>query len=243
MLVVFNGAHEDFCQAHGKVEVIEFALFFLGADKLKNVGVIHAQDAHIGPAPRTALLHLLCGGVEDAQKGYRAGGNAPGGTHAAILGAQARKRKSRAAARLVDHGRVFDRIKNFFNGVAHRQHKAGRKLPQISARIHERGRIGQKLPAGHEVIEIARQHVALAGGLVVLGFLGGNARCHPPEKITRGFHLLAAQILAQIALLQNNFRIGFQLWLRQILGHCEHEKTASYLRYAAAGAAPKFPYD
>ena len=187
VLVVFNGAHEHFCQAHGKIEVVKLPFFLFGADKFKNIGVVYAQNAHVGPAPRTALLYLLCGSVKNTQKRHRARGHAASGTHAAVLGAQTRKRKARAAARFVDHGRVLDRVKNFFDGVAHWQHKTGRKLAQISTRVHERGRIGQKLPRGHELEKGAGQIFAFYRRLRVLGFLSGNGGGHAPKKIARGF--------------------------------------------------------
>ena len=78
MLVVFNGTHEHFGQTHGKIEVIELAFFFLGADKFKDIGVIYAQNAHVGAAPGSTLLYLLCGRVENTQERHRTRGNTAG---------------------------------------------------------------------------------------------------------------------------------------------------------------------
>ena len=124
--------------------------------------MIHTEDAHIGSSPLPALLNLLGGRIEDFQKRDRAGSHAACGAHTAVFGAQAGERKSRAAAGLVYHSRVLDGVKNLFNGVTHRQHKARGKLPQIRPRIHERWRIGQELPTGHEFVKITGQLVRLA---------------------------------------------------------------------------------
>ena len=223
VLVLFHGLHEGFGQAHGKIEVVEFALFFLGSDKIENVRMVHAQDAHVGAAPGAPLLDLLRGGIENAQEGDGPGGHAAGGTHPAFLGAQAREGKARSAAGFVDHGRILHGVENFFNGVTHGQHKTGGELAQIRARVHQGGRIGQELPAGHQIVKVAGQGFRLTGGALVFAFLRSDGRSHAPEEVARSFREFAVQGFAQIALLQHHLGVGFQLRLRQIFGHCDHQ--------------------
>ena len=222
VLAALHGLHEGFGQAHGKIEVVEFPFPFLGADEVHDIRMVHAEDAHIGAAPRAALLDLLGGGIEDAQEGNRPGGHAAGGAHAAFPGPQPRKGKTRAAAGLVDHGRVLDGIKDLLDGIPHRQDKTGGKLAQIRARVHERGRVGEKLPARHEVVKFARQRLRRVGRFRIPGLFPGYGRGHTPEQTARIFRQRSFRILAKVALFQHNFGIGLERGPGQIPGHGHH---------------------
>ena len=65
-------------------------------------------------------------------------------------------------------------------------------------------------------------------------FFGSYGGGNTPEQITRGFCLSTSHILAQITLLQNDFGIGLQLWLREIFGLCEHGNANLVLKLCRA---------
>ena len=201
--------------------------------------MVHAQNAHIGPAPGAALLDLLCGRVEDAQKGNRAGSNPAGGAHPAVARAQAREGKARAAAGFVNHGRVFDGIKDLFDGVAHGQHEAGRKLAQVRTCIHERGGVGQEFPAGHQLIEFPRQGFGAVGALVG-SLLRGNSRGHAPEEVARRFFKAPVGVFALITLLQYHGGIAGEFRFRQIGRQRQHDHPSC--RCARAGGWVDYRY-
>lgn len=113
-----------------------------------------------------------------------------------------------AAAGLVDHGGEFYGVENFFDGVADGEYEAGRKLAELGARVHQRGRIGQEAPIGHHVVEGTGQRVGFPRGLFVFGFLGGYGRRYAPEESGRVLDALAVFVLAVIALGKDFFRIG-----------------------------------
>ncbi len=56
--------HKRFGQAYADVKVGDFAQVAFALDEFDNIRVIHAQYAHVGTAPCTALLYRLCCGVE-----------------------------------------------------------------------------------------------------------------------------------------------------------------------------------
>ena len=66
-----EGVHERVGDRDGDVEVGDAAVE-LALDELEDVGVVDAQDAHVGAAPGAALLDRLGGAVEDPQEGDRA---------------------------------------------------------------------------------------------------------------------------------------------------------------------------
>ena len=224
--ILFHGLHEGFGNAYGEVEVVEFAFLLFGPDEFEDVRVIDAQDAHVRAAPGAALLDLLGGGVEDAQEGHRAGGHAAGRAHAGVLGPQTGKGEARAAAGLVDHGGEFYGVENFFDGVADGEHEAGRKLAELGARVHQRGRIGQEAPIGHHVVEGAGQRVGFPRGLFVFGFLGGYGGRYAPEEPGRVLDALAVLVLAVIAFGKDFFRIGIDDGGSEIERHIHHGGTS-----------------
>ena len=71
--VVFDGLHECIRDADRDVEVRQ-AVVVLGVDELVEVGVVAAQDAHLGTAARARRLDRLAGAVEDTHVAHRPGG-------------------------------------------------------------------------------------------------------------------------------------------------------------------------
>ncbi len=229
--------HEGFGQPHGKIEIVEFPFFFLGLDEIQNVRMINAQNAHVRAAPRAALLDLLCGGVEDAQEGNRAGGHTARSAHAGIPGAQTGEGKARAAAGFVDHGGEFHGIENFFNGIAHRQYKTGGELPQVAPGVHQRRRIGQKQPLTEQRIKFVGQFVGLPGGLFVFHFFLSNTRADAPEQPRRIFFGLAFGVFAVVTLGKHKFGVGGQKWSGQIGRHIHHHDSLPGVK-ASCGCVP-----
>ena len=157
------------------------------------------------------------------------GPDAAGRAHAGVLGPQAGKGEARAAAGLVDHGGEFYGVENFFDGVADGEHKAGRKLAELGARVHQRGRIGQEAPIGHHIVERAGQRVGLPRGLSVFGFFGGYGGSHAPEELGRVLDASAVLVLAVIALGKDFFRIGIDDGGSEIERLVHHDDTSIVL--------------
>ena len=67
VLAALEGVHESGGRRHRDVEVGDAAVQ-LALDELEDVGVIHLEDAHVGPPTRSALFHGLGRAVEDAQE-------------------------------------------------------------------------------------------------------------------------------------------------------------------------------
>ena len=118
-----------------------------------NIGVVYVQYCHISAASHPALLDDIGSGIKGSHEGNRAAGNATGGAHSILLRPQPREGEPSAAAALMDKSGIFHRIEDRFHGILYRQNEAGRELPQLSACIHQRGGIGQKLQIGHYPIE------------------------------------------------------------------------------------------
>ena len=87
--------HELLGDPHRDVEVVEDVLVFLGPDELQDVGMVDAQDAHVGAPPGAALLDGLGGHVEHPHERDRAAGHAHGGSHQVVLGPQAAEAEAR----------------------------------------------------------------------------------------------------------------------------------------------------
>ena len=224
VLAFFHGLHEAFGQGHGDVEIGQLVFAFLAGDEFQNVRVVHAQDAHVGPAPGAALFDLLGGGIENAHERHRPRSHAAGRADPAFFRAQARKGKARAAAGLVDERRVLHGVEDLLHGIAHGQHEAGRQLPKGRAGVHEGGGVGQEPAVGHKAVKTPCQVLHGKGRLVVLGFLAGNGRGHPPEKPPDILHGLAVRAFLQVALGQDHLGVGVDGSLGQIggQGQCGH---------------------
>ncbi|MPN29490.1 hypothetical protein SDC9_176943 [bioreactor metagenome] len=121
--------------------------------------MIDAEDAHVRAAPRAALLDGFGCNVEHAHKADGAAGNAACGADGRALLAQARKRKSGAAAGLMDQRGVLDRLEDGLHAVLHGQHEAGRELAERAAGVHQRRRIWQKAQRGHQLKKLVRRRL------------------------------------------------------------------------------------
>ena len=197
-----HSGHEGLGKTNGDVEVGNLLGVVLAGDKVHDIGVVHPENAHIGPPAGAALLHRLGGGVEDLHKGDGAAGNTPGGVYRGALGPQPGEGKTGAAAGLVDQGGVLDGVEDVLHGVLHRKHEAGRELSQRTAGVHEGGGVGEKVQAGHQVIkEFGRgRHI----GLGVEARIGcGDRVRHPVKKLVHRLNRLSVLVTDQIAPLQD----------------------------------------
>src|SRR5215212_11855006 len=57
--VTLDGLHELVGYGHGDVEVVDLVVVLLAGDELLDIRVVHPEDAHVRPAPGTALLDLV----------------------------------------------------------------------------------------------------------------------------------------------------------------------------------------
>ena len=117
--------HELGIHAYGYIEVDQRPAVFLGPDELDDVRVGYVQDAHVGAPTGTALLHHVGGRVEGANEAHRAAGNSPGRADHIALRPQAAEGEPRAAAALVDQGRLLHLVEYAVQRVFHGQHEAG----------------------------------------------------------------------------------------------------------------------
>ena len=229
VLALFHGLHEAFGQRHRDVEVGQLALALLAGDKFQDVGMVDAQDAHVGPAPRAALFDLFGGGIENPHEGDRPGGHAAGGADPAFFRAQPGEGKARAAAGFVDERGELHGIEDLVHGVANRQHETGGQLAQGRAGVHEGGRIGQKAHPDHKVVEFAGQGLGLPGRGGVLGLFAGDGSGHPPEKALDVFLGRAVGGFFQIALGQDHHGVVVDVGLGQIGGQWQVGHRRAFL--------------
>ena len=92
-----EGGHEGVRDGDGDVEVRDGGAVELHLDELLDVGVVDAEDAHVGAAAGAALLDGLGRGVDDLEEGDRAGGDALGLADEAALGPEAAEVEAGAA--------------------------------------------------------------------------------------------------------------------------------------------------
>ncbi len=202
--VGLHGLHERVGDAHGDVEVADLAFFGLATDEIFDVGVIHAQDGHVGAAAGAALRHLAERDIVDAQEADRPGGDARAGGHGVVLGAQPREGEAVAAAGLLDQRGVAQGLEDAVGCLAEiigdRQDEAGRELAQGRACAGERGRVREEPKIGEQRVEriFGRTDVVAVGG-IGFGHGVGHAAEHPLDI----FDGLAVQPLAQIPLAQH----------------------------------------
>ena len=74
------------------------------------------------------------------------------------------KRESRAAARLVDERLMFQAVIDGGQGVFDREDETGGELLEASPGIHQCGRIGKKIEAGHAIVPALGRVGQSAGG-------------------------------------------------------------------------------
>jgi hypothetical protein len=87
-VIALHRLHESVGDADGNVKVGDRVFIGLAGDEFLDIGVIDAQDSHIGAAARTTLGNLAKGLIVNAQETHGTG-SLPGGRHDhSILGAQ-----------------------------------------------------------------------------------------------------------------------------------------------------------
>jgi len=87
--------------------------------------MIHSQNGHIGPPAAAPLLDHIRRRIEYAHEGDRPGGHTTGGAHHIIPGPQPGKGESRPSPALVDESHILEGVEYPWQGVLHRQNKAG----------------------------------------------------------------------------------------------------------------------
>src|SRR5215204_6659006 len=115
--VRLDGLHELVGYGHGDVEVVDLVVVLLAIDELLDVGVVDPEDAHVRPAPGSALLDLVRRSVVDGHKRDGTGRYAHRRLHQVVLGTQTGEAKARAAAALVDDGLVLEGVVDAVDGV------------------------------------------------------------------------------------------------------------------------------
>src|SRR6185295_1967696 len=152
-----------------------------------HVRVVHPEDAHVGAAPRSPLLHRLGRRVEHAQEGHRARRAAARGVYHVVLRAEAGEREAGAAARLLDdRGRLY-RLEDLLHRVPDRQHVAGGVLERVLlARIHQRGGVGQEVTLDHHVVEGGRDLPDRGRAPPEATLRGGDGGGDPPAHLLGG---------------------------------------------------------
>ncbi len=160
-LVFGHGLHEVVADADRDVEVVPAARRALGGDEFEHVGVVDAQHAHLGAAPRARAFHGGAGLVEDVDVAARARGQRGGGAHLGAAGADAREVVAHAAAAahgfggfaqgFVDAGVAA--VVHALDAIAHGLHEAvdQRGLQVGAGRAHDAPRAyGAGLQVGQE---------------------------------------------------------------------------------------------
>ncbi len=106
--VAFHRAHEIVGDRDADVEIRQVAVV-LGVDELLDVGMVAAQDAHLGAAPRAGRLDRLATAVEHPHIRNRAAGGGMRAAHERALGPDRRKIVADAAAAPHRLGRFHQR--------------------------------------------------------------------------------------------------------------------------------------
>ncbi len=182
--------------------------------------MIDAQDAHVGAAPRPALLDHLGRRIVQGHEGDRPGRHPHGGADDVVLGSQPREREPGPAARLVHQRHVPQRVVDAAlargQRVVHRQHEAGRQLAQRPPGVHQRRAVGHPHPRRHQLVERLRHRLDGAGARAVAGIGRGDRARHAPQQIGRLFHRLTPLVLDQVSALQDRDRVLAELWLHVV---------------------------
>src|SRR5215207_7013897 len=209
--ILIYSLHELIGYGDRDVEVVDCSVVTLALYELLYVRVPAGQYAHVGPAPRSALLDLVRRGVEDAHKGHRARGDSHRGADPIPGGPQPREAEARPAATLVDERLVLDRLVDARQVVRHGQDEARTELPELPARVHEDGEVRHEPPGGHELEKVLLALREELSGLLLakaplLGEgklrLGDVRRC-APEHLDGLLYRLAQRVLLEVALLED----------------------------------------
>ena len=137
---VLDGIHELGRDGDGDVEIGHLREVFLAGDEVHDVGVVDAQDPHVGAAPGAALFHRVGGCVVELHERHGPGGDAGGGADHRALGAESREGEAGPAAGLVDERHrlegVVDPVAPVGEGVLDGEDEARRELAEGAAGIH-----------------------------------------------------------------------------------------------------------
>ena len=101
----------------------------------------------------------------------------------------------------MDKRLMFERVVNPGNRILDRKHKAGGKLLQRTAGIHEGGRVRQKVQTRHELIKPLFGRVNFFRLRTVQRFRLGQIMGDAPEQTFRRLHDFSMFVLGQIAFL------------------------------------------
>ena len=101
-VVGFDGTHEGVRYSDADVEISYLTLIGFAGDKFADVGMINAQNSHIGASTASALCDLPKGLVVDAEKTDWPGCLAVAAVNNRALGTQIGECKTIAATRLLD---------------------------------------------------------------------------------------------------------------------------------------------
>ncbi len=213
--------HERVGDRHRDVEVRDLRRVVLAGDEPANVGVIHAQDAHVRPAPRSPLLHDVRARVVQLHERDGAGRDAHRRAHGLALGAQTREGEARPAAALMDERhrleRVVDPALAVRQRVVHRKHEAGGELTEGATGVHERRRVRLELSADHELVELPRDLVDGRLGRPVVRVDPRDGAGDPPEHDLGLFGRVPLGVLLQVAAGQDKSRVVRKLGSGEVL--------------------------
>ena len=112
-----------------------------------------------------------------------------------------------ATAAFLYYGSPFDGIEYAFYAIVNREDKAGGKLLQRRAGIHQCRGVGKEIKAEHQLEKIGFDVRCLFFGLAILFFCLRYVVRHPPEHFVRGFAHPAAAVTEEIALCQHDHGI------------------------------------
>src|SRR5919112_2593220 len=208
--VGLDGLHELVGDGDGDVEVVDLVVVTLAVDELLDVGVVHPEDAHVGPPPGAALLDLVRRCVVDGHEGNGPARHAHRGLDQVVLGTQPREPEARAPTALVDDGLVLEGVVDAVYGVLDRQHEARGKLLQLPARVHEGRRVRHEPPAEHHLEEPLLRLLVEPLGLLALfetEFALRDVRRNPQEHLDGLLCRLALLVLFEVALPENGARV------------------------------------
>ena len=204
ILIVTNGTHKGIRNAHRNIEVRDLILIRFAGNKFLDIGMIHAQDTHIGATPGPALGDLTKGMIVDAQESNRPGGLSRRRFDERTFRPQAREGEAVAAAGLLDQGRVTQGLENTRAITSHiignRQNEAGGQLSKRRARTGKRRRVGKEFFTDQQTIIFGRTRDHIAAPSL---FNPGDMIGHAPEHFLHAFRGPAIVRAANIAAFEN----------------------------------------
>ncbi len=222
--------HERVRHGDGDVEIRDLREVILAVDEVEDVGVIDAQDTHIGAAARATLLHHVGRCIVQLHERHRSRSDPHRRADDVVLGPEAREGEARPTPRLM-HERhrpqgVVDPGPSVGERVLDRQHKASGELAQRPARVHQGRRIRHPHPRRHKLIErlgdaldrLLRRSVRPVGSRDRPG--------DPPEQVLGLLDGLPVLVLDQIAALEDRERVGVQVEARAVF-RCGHAQLTA----------------